>query len=87
ETGRTHQIRVHMAHTKYPLLGDPVYGGRERIPQGIDDRLAEKIRGFKRQALHARRLSFEHPSSKQLCEFEAPIPNDFQQLLNALEAA
>ncbi|MCP4236740.1 MAG: RluA family pseudouridine synthase, partial [Aestuariibacter sp.] len=46
ETGRTHQIRVHMAHTKYPLLGDPVYGGRERIPQGIDDRLAEKIRGF-----------------------------------------
>ncbi len=87
ETGRTHQIRVHMAHIKYPLLGDPVYGGRERIPRGIDAHLVEKIKSFGRQALHARRLSFVHPASRQLCEFEAAIPDDFQQLLNALETA
>ncbi|MCP4187158.1 MAG: 23S rRNA pseudouridine(1911/1915/1917) synthase RluD [Gammaproteobacteria bacterium] len=87
ETGRTHQIRVHMAHIKYPLLGDPVYGGRERIPRGIGDALTERIRNFNRQALHARRLSFEHPASQQFCEFEAAIPDDFQQLLNALDAA
>ena len=86
ETGRTHQIRVHMAHIKYPLLGDPVYGGRERIPAGIDDDLAQCIHNFRRQALHARRLSFEHPASGQVCQFEAGIPADFQQLVDKLEA-
>ena len=84
ETGRTHQIRVHMAHIKYPLLGDPIYGGRERIPAGIGDALAQCIHDFRRQALHARRLSFEHPASGELCQFEATIPADFQILLDAL---
>ena len=85
ETGRTHQIRVHLAHIKYPLLGDPLYGGRERIPSGIDDEIAAKIRGFGRQALHARRLSFVHPGTGESCRFEACLPDDFAQMLDALE--
>ena len=84
ETGRTHQIRVHMAHIKYPLLGDPVYGGRPGLPPGISSALADLLRGFKRQALHARRLSFKRPGSHEICSFEAPIPQDFQALLDAL---
>ena len=63
ETGRTHQIRVHMAHIKHPLVGDPVYGGRPRIPKGASELLLNTLRGFGRQALHARRLSLIHPSS------------------------
>lgn len=84
ETGRTHQIRVHMAHINYPLLGDPVYGGRVRVPAGVDDALIELIQGFRRQALHAQRLSFVHPRSRETVSFEAPLPQDFQQLLDAL---
>ena len=84
ETGRTHQIRVHMAHINYPLLGDPVYGGRARIPAGVDAALIDTIRGFRRQALHAERLSFIHPGSREPVSFEAPLPADFQQLLDAL---
>jgi 23S rRNA pseudouridine1911/1915/1917 synthase len=86
ETGRTHQIRVHMAHIKHPLVGDPVYGGRLRIPAGTSAGLAEIIRNFNRQALHARRLSFVHPASRQPCSFEADLPDDFKQLLDALIA-
>jgi 23S rRNA pseudouridine1911/1915/1917 synthase len=86
ETGRTHQIRVHMAHIGYPLLGDPVYGGRARLPAGIDDALGAVIRGFKRQALHAERLAFEHPRSREAVRFEAPLPDDFAALLQALES-
>ncbi len=85
ETGRTHQIRVHLAHIKYPLLGDPVYGGRERIPSGTAPQLADLIHRFRRQALHARRLSFTHPGSGQNCQFEAEMPSDLQTLLTALE--
>jgi len=85
ETGRTHQIRVHLAHIKHPLLGDPVYGGRARIPAGIDAALAERIRDFRRQALHAERLGFAHPSSREPVSFESPLPADFRQLLTALE--
>ena len=85
ETGRTHQIRVHMAHIRYPLLGDPLYGGRERIPAGIDAELAASIRAFGRQALHAERLAFEHPASHREVAFEAPLPEDFRNLLGALE--
>jgi 23S rRNA pseudouridine1911/1915/1917 synthase len=85
ETGRTHQIRVHMAHINYPLLGDPVYGGRARVPAGIDDHLLEPVRQFRRQALHARKLAFVHPSTREPVEFEAPLPADFRQLLDALE--
>jgi 23S rRNA pseudouridine1911/1915/1917 synthase len=84
ETGRTHQIRVHMAHINYPLLGDTVYGGRARIPAGVDDALRQVIQGFKRQALHAERLSFEHPRSHEMVSFAAPLPDDFQGLLDTL---
>ena len=84
ETGRTHQIRVHMAHLQYPLLGDSVYGGRARLPAGVDEQLLERIRGFRRQALHAERLSFEHPSSRTRVSFEAPLPADFSALLEDL---
>lgn len=85
ETGRTHQIRVHMAHLRYPLLGDPVYAGRFQLPAGVKDRLEQILRQFKRQALHAAKLGFSHPNSQQWVEFEAPLPDDFQQLLQALE--
>ena len=84
ETGRTHQIRVHMAHLRYPLLGDLMYGGRQRIPGGISAKLGSQLSEFKRQALHAERLSFEHPGSGQHCSFEAPVPEDFQNILDAL---
>jgi len=84
ETGRTHQIRVHMAHINYPLLGDPVYGGRLRIPTGVSPELANQLRGFKRQALHARRLSFKQPGYDGQRSFEAPVPQDFQTMLDAL---
>lgn len=84
ETGRTHQIRVHMAHINYPLLGDPVYGGRPRVPPGISPALANQLRNFKRQALHARRLSLKRPGSHEICSFEAAIPQDFQNMLDAL---
>ena len=84
ETGRTHQIRVHMAYINYPLLGDRVYGGRERIPAGIDEALRPVIRDFSRQALHAERLSFEHPRSHETVSFEAPLPEDFENLLESL---
>lgn len=85
ETGRTHQIRVHMAHIKHALVGDPVYAGRLRIPKGASDTVAQAIRGFPRQALHARRLTLEHPGSGELLSWEAPIPDDFADLLARLE--
>ncbi|MBT8419474.1 MAG: 23S rRNA pseudouridine(1911/1915/1917) synthase RluD [Gammaproteobacteria bacterium] len=84
ETGRTHQIRVHMAHIGHPLVGDPTYGGRLFIPKGADEALVEILRGFKRQALHARRLSFSHPVSDEPCVFDSPLPEDFVGLLDAL---
>ena len=84
ENGRTHQIRVHMAHLNYALLGDTVYGGRARIPPGVDAALRQVIQSFKRQALHAERLSFEHPRSHEMVSFAAPLPDDFQHLLDRL---
>lgn len=84
ETGRTHQIRVHMAHIRYPLVGDPVYGGRLRIPAGCIPALAEALRGFRRQALHAARLGLEHPVTGEFMEWQAPLPQDMQQLLAVL---
>ena len=84
ETGRTHQIRVHMAHLRYPLLGDMLYGGRQRQPGGISAQLAKQLSKFKRQALHAKKLSFDHPGSGENCSFEAAIPQDFQNLLDSL---
>ena len=84
ETGRTHQLRVHLTHMHYPLVGDQAYGGRLQIPRGASDLLKETLRGFKRQALHAARLGLEHPITGESMEWEVPIPDDMQQLLNVL---
>lgn len=84
ETGRTHQIRVHMAHVRHPLVGDQAYGGRLIIPAGATPRLLDTLRGFRRQALHARRLSFVHPVSGAVIDLQAPLPADFRLLLAAL---
>lgn len=86
ETGRTHQIRVHMAHKKHPLIGDPVYGGRPQIPAGATSALTEALRQFPRQALHARTLTFEHPASGETVSYTTPLPDDIQQLLAVLAA-
>ncbi len=84
ETGRTHQIRVHFAHRRHSLLGDPVYGGRLALPKGASDTLIETLRHFRRQALHATKLEFIHPGSGELMSFEAAAPDDFTTLLSAL---
>ncbi|WP_414703780.1 23S rRNA pseudouridine(1911/1915/1917) synthase RluD [Povalibacter sp.] len=85
ETGRTHQIRVHMAHIRYPLVGDRTYGGRLLLPKGATPELVEALRGFGRQALHAARLAFEHPVTGKPVEAVAPIPADMQELLAVLK--
>lgn len=84
ETGRTHQIRVHMAHIRYPLLGDPLYGERLRLPKGATPQLIEALRGFKRQALHARKLGVMHPETGEYMEWETPLPDDFNAMLKVL---
>ncbi len=84
-TGRTHQIRVHMAYKRYPLLGDSVYGRRLQIPPASSDTFKEILRTFSRQALHAARLGFIHPSRGELMQWAAPLPNDMRLLLTALE--
>jgi 23S rRNA pseudouridine1911/1915/1917 synthase len=84
ETGRTHQIRVHMSYIQHPLLGDIAYGGRARIPKGASDELAEMIRGFDRQALHAVMLRFAHPVTGEELEFHAPVPDDMVAMAEAL---
>jgi len=86
ETGRTHQIRVHFNHIKHPLVGDKVYNPRQRIPKQSSDDLKQCIRQFKRQALHARRLSLHHPITGDLLEFEADLPQDMVLLLQALHS-
>lgn len=86
ETGRTHQIRVHMAHIRHPLVGDPMYGGSLRLPKAASDELTTVLRGFRRQALHAQRLSFSHPGSGEQIECEAPVPADMIALIAALRA-
>lgn len=84
ETGRTHQIRVHMAHIRHPLVGDPVYGGRVQMPAYCTDGLAECLRGFSRQALHATRLGLEHPRSGEFMGWQSPLPDDIVVLLDVL---
>ncbi|NOT11855.1 MAG: 23S rRNA pseudouridine(1911/1915/1917) synthase RluD [Methylococcaceae bacterium] len=84
ETGRTHQIRVHMAHIRYPLLGDPVYGGRFQMPPNCSERLEKELRSFKRQALHAAKLGLIHPVTGDYCEWEQSLPLDMANLLEAL---
>lgn len=84
DTGRTHQIRVHMAHIGHPLIGDPVYGGRLRIPANATLELQEILQGFKRQALHAVRLELRHPGDDRELRFETPLPPDILGLLESL---
>ncbi|HEX6832088.1 MAG TPA: 23S rRNA pseudouridine(1911/1915/1917) synthase RluD [Rudaea sp.] len=84
ETGRTHQIRVHMAHVRHPLIGDSAYGTGLKLPKGATPELTEALRGFKRQALHAEKLEFEHPVSGQTVSVSAAAPPDMQQLMLAL---
>jgi len=84
ETGRTHQIRVHLAWRSHPLVGDPVYGGRLKIPQGAEASLADALKAFRRQALHASDLGFAHPISGEPMNFHAPLPDDLLGLLQVL---
>ncbi len=85
ETGRTHQIRVHMQHLRHPVVGDPVYSGRSRIPAEADESFLELLKNFKRQALHAWRLSLHHPETGELIQWEAPLPEDMQKLVAAMK--
>jgi 23S rRNA pseudouridine1911/1915/1917 synthase len=86
ETGRTHQIRVHMAHIRHPLLGDPVYGGRLRPPAGMSAAARAAVLAFPRQALHATRLALRHPASGEVLEWHSPLPEDMLELIRALES-
>lgn len=85
DTGRTHQIRVHLQHLRHPLIGDPTYGGTFRKPGKGTEELSSCIRSFPRQALHARQLSFIHPAEDKLVSFAASLPADFQYLLRTLD--
>jgi 23S rRNA pseudouridine1911/1915/1917 synthase len=84
ETGRTHQIRVHLAHIGHPVVGDPVYGARRTAAAGASPALSAALAGFRRQALHAHRLRLEHPQTGRGLQFEVPVPKDMAALLAAL---
>ena len=86
ETGRTHQIRVHLEHAGFPVIGDPAYGGRRRLPARMPAPARAALQGFQRQALHACALRLDHPVRGGKLEFESPLPEDFRGLLNVLEA-
>ncbi|MBE0506181.1 MAG: 23S rRNA pseudouridine(1911/1915/1917) synthase RluD [Marinospirillum sp.] len=85
ETGRTHQIRVHLAHIKHPLVGDPLYGGRLKLPAGASEEVKLFLRQFPRQALHARSLTLIHPESGEKMNWTVPLPEDFEMLLTLLD--
>ena len=84
ETGRTHQIRVHMAHIRHPLVGDAVYGSRLKLPKAATPELVEALRTFRRQALHAEKLEFEHPKTRKPVSVIAERPADLEQLVRTL---
>ncbi len=84
ESGRTHQIRVHMAHLHHPVVGDPVYGGRLKIPAGASEKLKQVLRGFKRQALHALKLSLTHPGTGKRAQWASSVPEDMNKLMEVL---
>jgi 23S rRNA pseudouridine1911/1915/1917 synthase len=85
ETGRTHQIRVHMASVRFPLVGDKLYAGRPKIPKGSTQEMIDALQQFPRQALHAYLLGLIHPQSGEYCQWEAPMPEDMQALLDTLQ--
>lgn len=85
ETGRTHQIRVHMAFIQYPLVGDPQYGGRLKMPKACSPELQEALRNFRRQALHAKKLELSHPITGEWMEWEIDLPDDMKELLEVLK--
>ncbi|MBI2396780.1 MAG: 23S rRNA pseudouridine(1911/1915/1917) synthase RluD [Xanthomonadales bacterium] len=87
ETGRTHQIRVHLAHIRHGIVGDPLYGPGLKLPKGAPPALIECLRGFKRQALHAAELAFEHPRTKKPVAFSAVMPEDMEELIAFLRRA
>ena len=85
ETGRTHQIRVHLSHVGYPLIGDPMYGGRVRFPKKASEELKEALLNFKRQALHSKKLTLTHPISGESMSWKAELPDDMAELLEVLK--
>lgn len=85
ETGRTHQIRVHFQHIEHPVVGDPIYGGRFKLPKGASEHLRHLLQTFKRQALHAEILSLTHPLTKEVMKWTAPLPEDFKALIQCLQ--
>lgn len=85
ETGRTHQIRVHMAHIRHPIVGDKTYGGRLQLAKGMSEELIHALRNFNRQALHAFAIEIEHPTTHGVMRFETPLPEDMQKLIHVLE--
>ncbi len=85
ETGRTHQIRVHMSHMGHPLIADTLYGGKVRFPKKADEALKDALKEFKRQALHAKKLTLTHPVSGEEMSWKAPLPQDMQDLLKVLQ--
>ena len=84
ESGRTHQIRVHMTHIRFPIVGDQVYGGRLKLPKEATESLIETLRNFKRQALHSTQLTLEHPGTRETLSWVVPIPEDMQTLIENL---
>jgi 23S rRNA pseudouridine1911/1915/1917 synthase len=85
ETGRTHQIRVHMSHINYPLVGDPLYSGRVRLTKGASEEMRELLKHFRRQALHAKKLELWHPQTGQQMSWEIDLPDDFEALRRVLK--
>jgi 23S rRNA pseudouridine1911/1915/1917 synthase len=85
ETGRTHQIRVHLSHVGHSLIGDPMYGGRVRFPKKASEKLKDALLNFKRQALHSKKLTLTHPISGELMSWKAPLPDDMSGLLEVLK--
>ena len=84
ETGRTHQIRVHMSYVEHPLIADPMYGGKIRFPKKADEDLKDALKSFKRQALHAKKLTISHPITGEEMSWKAPLPQDLKDLLATL---